>query len=182
MSYMDDLLQAYSRFARIPWDQTLAGAERVWMVVYPPEQERRLRLHIDDFAIATREAGHGWHLIDLTDAFARWLGAHEYREAYFESPGDLKLALDEFADYLAGEVSTGLRTEGVDENTVVALTGLGSLFGVARVSHLIQAVTDDVRGRLVAFFPGEVEGTNYRLLRARDGWNYLAVLITVSEE
>jgi hypothetical protein len=25
---------------------------------------------------------------------------------------------------------------------------------------------------------GEVEGNNYRLLGARDGWNYLATLIT----
>ena len=43
MSYIDDLLKAYSRFAQIPWDQTVAGPQRVWMVVYPPEQERRLR-------------------------------------------------------------------------------------------------------------------------------------------
>ena len=38
MSYVDDLLKAYSRFAQIPWDQTVAGPQRVWMVVYPPEQ------------------------------------------------------------------------------------------------------------------------------------------------
>jgi len=181
MSYIDDLLNAYTRFARIPWDQTIAGPQRVWMVVYPPEQERRLRMRVEEFAIATREAGHGWRLIDLTDSLGRWLGAHEYREAYFESPGDLKLALDDFAEHLAAEVSAGLRADDVDENTVVALMGLASLFGVARVSHLIQAVNNDIRGRLLAFFPGELEGTNYRLLGARDGWNYLAVPITASE-
>ena len=29
------------------------------------------------------------------------------------------------------------------------------------------------------FFPGEFENNNYRLLDARDGWNYLAVPITL---
>ena len=51
------------------------------MVVYPPEQERRLRMRMGDFEIATHEAGHPWHRLDLTDSFGRWLGAHEYREA-----------------------------------------------------------------------------------------------------
>ena len=181
MSYIDDLLKAYSRFAQIPWDQTVAGPQRVWMVVYPPEQERRLRMRIREFEIATQEAGHGWQLIDLTDSFGHWLGAHEYREPYFESPGDLPLALDDFAEYLAHEVTAGLRADNADDTTVVALMGLASLFGVARVSRLIEAVNSDIRGRLLAFFPGELEGTNYRLLGARDGWNYLAITITASE-
>jgi len=181
VSYIDDLLNAYSRFAQIPWDQTVAGPQRVWMVVYPPEQERRLHMRIREFEIATHEAGHRWHLIDLTDSFGRWLGDHDYREAYFESPGDLSLALDDFAEHLAHEVSAGLCADNADDTTVVALMGLASLFGVARVSRLIEAVNSDIRGRLVAFFPGELEGTNYRLLGARDGWNYLAIPITASE-
>ena len=181
MSYIDDLLKAYSRFAQIPWDQTVAGPQRVWMVVYPPEQERRLRMRIGEFEIATHVAGHGWQLIDLTDSFGRWLGEHDYREAYFESPSDLSLALDDFAEHLADEVSAGLRADDADGATVVALMGLASLFGVARVSRLIEAVNSDIRGRLLAFFPGEIEGTNYRLLGARDGWNYLAIPITASE-
>ena len=36
-------------------------------------------------------------------------------------------------------------------------------------------------GRLLVFFPGEVEGNNYRLLDARDGWNYLATPITADK-
>jgi hypothetical protein len=36
-----------------------------------------------------------------------------------------------------------------------------------------------VRGRLVGFFPGQYEQNNYRLLDARDGWNYLAVPISI---
>lgn len=181
MSYIDDLLKAYSRFAQIPWDQTVAGPQRVWMVVYPPEQERRLRMHMKEFEMATHEAGHGWQLIDLTDSFGLWLGAHDYREAYFESPGDLSLALDDFAEHLAADVKARLTCDDVDDGTVVALMGLAALFGVTRVSRLIEAVNRDIRGRLVAFFPGELEGTNYRLLGARDGWNYLAIPITASE-
>jgi hypothetical protein len=181
MSYIDDLLKAYSRFAQIPWDQTVAGPQRVWIVVYPPEQERRLRMRIREFEIATREADHAWQLIDLTDAFGQWLGAHDYREPYFESPADLSLALDDFAEHLADQVSAGLRADNAGDTTVVALMGLASLFGVARVSRLIEAVNSDICGRLLAFFPGELEGTNYRLLGARDGWNYLAIPITATE-
>lgn len=181
MSYINDLLRAYARFVQIPWDQTVAGPQRVWMAIYPPEQERRLRMHIGEFEIATHAARHHWHLIDLTDSFGQWLGAHDYRDAYFESPDDLSLALDDFAEHLASQVSTGLGPDNADEETVVAMMGLASLFGVARVSRLIEAVNKDIRGRLLAFFPGELEGTNYRLLGARDGWNYLAIPITASE-
>ena len=39
-------------------------------------------------------------------------------------------------------------------------------------------VEGDIQGRLLVFFPGVYEQNNYRLLDARDGWNYLAVPIT----
>lgn len=181
MGYIDDLLKSYSRFVQIPWDKSLAGPQRVWMAVYPPEQERRLRIRVGDFEIATRQSDHGWHRVDLTDSFGEWLGGHEYRDAYFESPEDVALALDDYAEHLAGAVRAELAGPEAGEDSVVALMGLASLFGVARVSHLIQAVNQDVRGRLLVFFPGELEGTNYRLLGARDGWNYLAIPIAASE-
>jgi hypothetical protein len=44
---------------------------------------------------------------------------------------------------------------------------------------MLKEVVKDIRGRLVVFFPGEYEDNNYRLLDARDGWNYLAVPITL---
>ena len=37
----------------------------------------------------------------------------------------------------------------------------------------------DIAGRLVVFFPGSRDGNTYRLLDARDGWNYLAHSITL---
>ena len=181
MNIIDSLLKSYADFAQVPWDSSVAGPQRVWMVVYPPEQERRLRMRIGDFEIASRDAGHDWRLVNVTDSFGHWLGGHEYRDAYFEEPADIAPALEDFAAYLADEVRAQLTAEDVDDDTVVAVIGLGSLLGLGRVSRLIEAVSDDIRGRLVAFFPGEVEGTNYRLLGARDGWNYLAVAITATE-
>ena len=68
-----------------------------------------------------------------------------------------------------------------DEGSVVALFGIASLFGFIRVSEVMRAVERDVRGRMAVFFPGEYVDNNYRLLDARDGWNYLAVPITLQE-
>jgi hypothetical protein len=61
---------------------------------------------------------------------------------------------------------------------VVALLGAGSLFGFLRLSDVIKEVEREIQGRLVVFFPGQKDGNNYRLLDARDGWNYMAVGIT----
>ena len=58
--------------------------------------------------------------------------------------------------------------------TGVALTGIASLYGFAHISEVIRGVEPDIFGRLIVFFPGAKEGSNYRLLDARDGWNYLA--------
>ena len=43
---------------------------------------------------------------------------------------------------------------------------------------MLRLVERDIKGRLVVFFPGQYEHNNYRLLDARDGWNYMAVPIT----
>ena len=102
---------------------------------------------------------------------------HEYRDAYFEQPEDLELALVDFSDYVAERVRKELRHPSVDENTVVALLGLASLFGLIRVAELIAKVESEILGRLLAFFPGQRDSSNWRLLNARDGWNYHAVPI-----
>jgi len=84
MNEIERLLKAYDQFVRIPWDRSLAGAQKVWFALYDPAQERRLRMRIPDFATATQNAGYGWVLFDLTDSFAHWLAAHDYRDAYFD--------------------------------------------------------------------------------------------------
>jgi hypothetical protein len=64
--------------------------------------------------------------------------------------------------------------ESSDDETVVALIGVASLYGFVRVSEVIREVEHAIRGRLVVFFPGTKTDNSYRLLDARDGWNYLA--------
>ncbi len=177
MSEIEDLLSRYERYVRLPWDHKLAGAQKVWFARYDPGQERRLRLRIGEFETATTDAGHMWRLIDITDSFAEWMTNHEYKDAYFEQPEDLELALVDFSDYAAERVCNELRHPSVDENTVVALLGLASLFGLIRVAELIAKVDSEILGRLLAFFPGQRDGSNWRLLNARDGWNYHAVPI-----
>ena len=180
MSYVDELLAAYGRFVELPWQQSLASPQRVWMAVYPPEHERRIRLHLPAFRATTNEHQHPWALIDITMSFESWMAAHDYRDAYFEDPELLETALPGFFDHLVAGVKAQLaKHDAVDG--VVALLGAGTLFGLGagvKVSALINAVSDAVAGRLVVFFPGEHEGNSYRLLDARDGWNYLAVPIT----
>jgi Domain of unknown function (DUF1788) len=180
VSYVSELLAAYQRSVALPWQQNLAPAQRVWMAVYPPEHERRVRLHVPDFEVATKEAKHSWALIDITTTFERWMAAHEYRDEYFASPELLETALPAFFDHLVMEVRSELEKHS-DADGVVALLGAGALFGLGgavKVSALLNAVNDTIAGRLLVFFPGEHEGNSYRLLDARDGWNYLATPIT----
>lgn len=180
MSYVDELVAAYRRFVSLPWQQNLAGPQRVWMVMYPPEHERRVRLHLPAFKEATTVYHHPWALIDITTSFERWMANHDYRDAYFEDPELLQSALPGFFDQLVDSVRSELAAHATTDG-VVALLGAGSLFGLGdavKVSALLNAVSDAIAGRLLIFFPGEHEGSSYRLLDARDGWNYLAIPIT----
>lgn len=181
MSEVEDLLKAYESIVRLPWDPALSGPERVWFVVYDPAQERRMRLRSEEFENITKKAGHAWRSLDLTDAFAQWMSQHKYRQAYFEEPENLSPALKAFTTAVAAQIKATLTAEDVDSNTVVALSGLASLFGLTRVSVTLEKVMPDLRGRLLVFFPGQHDGSNYRLLDARDGWNYLAVPITAKK-
>ena len=179
MTYFDGLLNSYSRLVALKWPDNLAPSQRVWMAVYPPEIERNLRLRHLEFQIATAKTGHEWRLIDITSDFEHWMAANEYRDSYFESPELLAGSLSDFHQALVTRVSTTLRE--CNERTVVGLLGAGSLFGLGgeiKVSALINDVADDLAGRLLVFFPGQHDGNNYRLLDARDGWNYLATAIT----
>lgn len=184
MARIEDLAESYGRHIAIPWQRMVAGAQRVVMIVYEREIERTLRARKKLFETATVSAGHDWREVDLTDGFARWMASDEYRDAYFEDPSDLALKLDshEFRDHLAGRIRTVLTADDVTENTVVAVIGVGAIFGFAKLSEVLREVEGDIRGRLAVFFPGQFDRNNYRLLDARDGWNYLAVPITLHGE
>ena len=181
MARIEDLADRYYEHISTPWQRTVSGAQRIVMVVYDKELERTLRARKIAFESATLRASHDWFEVDLTKAFAEWMAGDEYREAYFESPEDLQLKLEaEFPTYVAGRIRAALTDPEVSENTVVAVFGVGSLFGFTRVSQVLKLVERDVRGRLVVFFPGHFEQNNYRLLDARDGWNYMAVPISLN--
>lgn len=177
MSRIDALAKRYAHHIAVPWQQGLPAANRVVMLVYEKELERQLRAKLLEFEQATRTAGHGWQLVDLTTAFADWMGAMKYREEYFERPDDIRLKLDSsFLRHVAELIKAQLSQ--ASENDVVALLGAGSLFGFLRLSDVIKEVEREIQGRLVVFFPGQKDGNNYRLLDARDGWNYMAVGIS----
>ena len=178
MGRIEELADRFAQHIATPWQKTVAGAQRVIMVVYDKELERTLRARKLAFENATREAGHNWHELDLSDSFAQWMAKDEYRDAYFDEPADLALKLEtEFADFVADRIRELLESAG--EMDVVALFGAGSLFGFTRVSRVLKLIEADIKGRLVVFFPGQYDQNNYRLLDARDGWNYMAVPITL---
>ena len=181
MGKIEDLAAAYHRHVSAPWQRTLSGAQRVMLVVYEKETERALRARVGEFEQATSRAGHGWKLVDCSKWFSEWMARDEYRDAYFESPDLLAMKLDgEFKREITQRLEAELSQ--TDDNTVVALLGVASLYGFVRVSGLIHDVERSIRGRLVVFFPGTKNENNYRLLDARDGWNYLANGITLHSE
>lgn len=180
MSRVDDLITNYERFVQLPWPSNLAPAQRVWMAVYTPEEERRLRLHLPEFVTASKKAGYEWELIDISEEFECWMASHEYRDAYFANPKLMQAELLGFFEQLVSDVREEISVKST-ERTIIGLLGASSLYGLGdhvKVSALIEQVQEQVRGRLLVLFPGEVDGNSYRLLGARDGWNYLATLIT----
>ncbi len=182
MASVERLLINYEKYVRLPWDQTLAGPQKVWFAIYSPAEERRLRARFGAFETATVQAGHGWIQFDLTHTFPKWLAAQEYRESYFESPEDMEMALEDYVEVVIAMLRDRLQQPDADKNTVAAVVGLASLFGLMRASRLVEAVAPGVLGRLLVFFPGERDGSNYKLLGARSGWNYHAIPITAEEE
>ena len=174
------LVSVYRQHLTVPWQAGLAAIQRVIFAVYDKADELRLRANVEEFALATQQAGKQWLLLDLTNSFPDWMAAQEYRDAYFEAPEDLAGyqagELTEFIAHLNAQLKARITAE-AGPDTVVALLGVGALFGLARVSSVVEGIKEAVQGRLLVFFPGEhhPENHTYRLLDARDGWNYLAV-------
>jgi hypothetical protein len=185
MNRIDLLKKNYQRLCEYSWDRNVAGAQRVWLAVYDKEDERKLRLRLGLFEEATHHTGHKWMPIDLTDAFATWMCGPDnasFAESYFESPELLDEAvLADMKQLVVTRIRSALVALPDPDNTVLALHGVASLFGFLKISEILPMVEGDVKGRLLVFFPGVYEQNNYRLLDARDGWNYHAVPITASD-
>ena len=182
MGRIEDLAERYRRHITAPWPRNLAGAQKAIFLVYPKEDERRLRARRREFEVITKDAGHSWRDVDLTDAFSEWMASEEYRDAFFDCPDDLEMKLEtELVDFVADKIRAALTADGVDDETVVGVFGSASLYGFVRISLVLKQVEGDIPGRLLLFFPGDYDQNNYRLLDARDGWNYLAVPITLHQ-
>ena len=93
-----------------------------------------------------------------------------------QSADDTRAIAVRFADRIR-DAMTGRTTA-----LVVALKGVGSLFGFLKVKEVVDKLAPVAKGRLLVFFPGSYEDNNYRLLDGYDGWNYLAVPITADKE
>jgi len=180
MAELDLLLKTYEAHVSTPWREGLSGSERVWFLVYSPTNERRLRHRLEEFAIATREAGHEWKHLDLTDALPQWIASQRHAEGYFKRPDGLPEK--RFVEYAAGRLRTTL--ESAADRDVVAVSGVGSLFGLTPLSAVLKLVDDAIKGRLLVCFPGTYEKDfhRYRLLGAGEGWSYLAAPILAQRE
>ncbi len=171
------LISNYRRFVALPWASNLAGIQRVWLAVYPPSEERRVRANLQEFENATREAGHGWKVVDVTNAMPEWLAAVEECEAYFAEP-DYLPDTEALEEQVAGAIREACSAADTNSDSVVCVVGVGTLFDFVRISHMLGKTESEIRGRLLVLFPGEHQHNTYRFMDARDGFNYLATPIT----
>ena len=182
MSRIKRLVHSYSNYISVPWKNNMAPAQRVIFCVYNETEERCLRTKIDEFEIVTRQAGYDWVVFDLTDTFAVWLTSQRYAKKYFEKPHLIRPLLPNYLTFLEAQFEMFLQKRDTTSNSVVALKGVGSLFGFIKVKEVVDKLAPIVKGRLLVFFPGSYEDNNYRLLDGYDGWNYLATPITADKE
>ena len=182
MSKIKQLIQSYGKYISVPWRDDAAAAQRVIFCIYNETDECRLRAKVDEFEIVTRQAGHEWAMFDLTDTFAMWLASQRYAKSYFQQPRLLSTLLPKYLSFITDEFEAFLQTNGIGSDSVVALQGVGSLFGFLKVKEVVDKFAPMVKGRLLVFFPGSYENNNYRLLDGYDGWNYLAVPITADKD
>jgi len=145
------------------------------MLWYAKEHERRVTGRLGEFRLAAQKHGRGWRELDLAPSFGEWVANQPWFERAARRPATLPTVIGQFEDWLANRVRATLQDCGEDD--ILALTGVASLFGLTRAQKLVGAVASDIRGRLLVAFPGVHRDGIYRLLDARDGFNYLAVPI-----
>jgi hypothetical protein len=182
MNRIDHLLANYRRHVSMPLRAGLPFPQRVWFLVYPPEEERRVQVKRGEFELATQDQGLEWVPIDLTGSFAAWMDTldEEEREACLADPEVVEhYAATGFKAHLGQRITDCLKAipTGQAAHTVVALFGLMDLYDFIHVSVVINDLGKDFPGVLLVFFPGERHANTYRFLGARHGWDYLAVPI-----
>ncbi len=177
---IDLLIEAYEKVVNEPWASALSGQERTWFLVYDPAEQRKIDLQLSDFETAAIKAGKKWKCISMKNCFPAWMSNHEYRDDYFNNPEYIVDQLEaEFIPFAIQFLKDELKKLDQDQNTLIAIKDVSSLFGFVRLSEVLKSCDKDFQGRLLIFFPGEFEQNHYRLLDARDGWDYLARPITL---
>lgn len=177
MNYVERLHASFQTQLRHPWSTDRSGGERVWFLVVDPDRIRSLLSHKEAFRQSTQEAGKRWHEYDLTNSFGLWMGRHRYASRYFARPERAGTLHADFAVWLAQDLAGIVEQEQLGSDSLIVLSGSESLYGITKLSGIIRAIEDVVPGRLLVIFPGQYSEPQYRLLDARDGWNYLAVPI-----
>lgn len=179
-SKIDRLLTAFEKVVTEPWSTTLAGQERLWFLVYDPAEQRKIDLRLGDFETTTLKAGKKWNCVSMKLCFPTWMANHEYKEGYFEDPEHVVDQLEaEFIPFAIKFLKDEISKIEQDPKTLIAIRDVSSIFGFARLSEILKSCDRDFKGRMLIFFPGEFENNQYRLLDARDGWDYLARPITL---
>jgi hypothetical protein len=179
-SKIDQLITSFEAVVNEPWPSFLSGQERIWFLVYDPADQRKVELRIGDFETTTLKTKKRWISISLKNCFPNWMSKHNYKEEYFLDPESLLDQLEaEFRQFATEYLISEFEKQGTDDDTLIAIRDISSLFGFCRVSDILSGCANNFKGRLLLFFPGEYDKNQYRLLDARDGWNYLARPITV---
>jgi hypothetical protein len=179
---IDEIADQYEQHISAPWPRNLPGSQRIVFVVYPKEDERKLVAKLKDFENRTVAARHPWIEVNFENAFPEWMAKESYPEEYFASPKllDDKLKADSpygFTSHCVELLRAAIVSDSASADSVVAVRGVASLFGLATLHAILEKVQPEICGRVVVFFPGSYEQNIYRLLDARDGWDYLATPI-----
>lgn len=182
MSRLDNLIASYKRHVHLPLKINHPLSQRIWFVVYMPEDEGKLPLKLNEFEMATLDAGFSWQCVDLTGSFAAWIDTYdeEEKEAILRDQELLNnYAETGYRNFLGQRIHERMKAvvAGDANKTVFALTGLMEFFDFIDVSSVLDTIPSSTPGVLAVFFPGEKEGTSYRFLNSRTSWDYLAVPI-----
>jgi hypothetical protein len=172
---VDDLLGQFRRQVSLPWSQDTPQDYRVWIMHYDRALERRIQGRLHEFEALARQFHHGWASLNLATLVAPWFAGHDLFDGLCGQPDELPGLLPDFESYVVAAVRDRLHT--LHEQDILALSGVGALFGLMRASTLTEKVSADINGRLLLLFPGRHTNGVYRLLDARDGWSYRAIPI-----
>ena len=176
MTKIKSLLKSYECLIQTPWQKNISPEQRVIFCVYNENDERALRIEIDEFKYVTESASHPWLHFDLTDTFAEWLHTIKYVKEIFHDTDELNI-YPFYLEYLKENFYHFIEDNKAEAEHVIAISGVASLFSLLKVKQVVAEFAPLVKGRLLVFFPGSYSSNNYRLLDSYDGWGYLAIPI-----